>query len=321
MVRRLVHQQEVARLHQQPRERDAGLLATGEHLHRLVDVVTAEHEPAEDLPHARRRRIRGRPQHHLIDGQREVERVGVVLRVVAERHAVAELDRAAVVRQLARHHAEQRGLAGAVHPDDADLLAALDRQVDAGEHDVIAVRLLQPLDPDHVRDRAIRRREREPHRAALHVRLDLLHLLEELHARLHGLGLVRLRAEPVDEVCEPLALAGEVLRLALEDGLLLGALLEVLLVVPRIAAHALVLEAHDARDLLVQEVAVVGDQDEAAGPLLQEVRKPRDRRHVEVVGRLVEQQHVGALEQEAREDAAHLPAAGELADVAVLVAR
>jgi hypothetical protein len=39
-----------------------------------------------------------------------------------------------------------------------------------------------------------------------------------------------------------------------------------------------------------------------------------------VVGGLVEEQDVGALEQEAREHAAHLPAAGQLADVAGLVA-
>ena len=64
----------------------------------------------------------------------------------------------------------------------------------------------------------------------------------------------------------------------------------------------------------------MADQDEAAVPLLEEVAEPRDRRHVEVVGRLVEQQHVGALEQQAGEHAAHLPAAGELADVALLVA-
>ena len=53
---------------------------------------------------------------------------------------------------------------------------------------------------------------------------------------------------------------------------------------------------------------------------LRKSREPRDRRHVEVVRRLVEQQHVGALEQQAREHAAHLPAARELAEVARLVA-
>ena len=242
-----------------------------------------------------------------------------MLGVVADVDAVADLDRARVVRQLAGDHAQQRGLAGAVDADDADLLAALDGQIDAGEHDVIAVRLLQLLDPHRLGDRARARRQREAHRAALLIELDVLHLLEHLDARLHGLRLVRLRAEPVDEAGQALALARQVLRAAGEDRLLLGARGDVLIVVARVAAHALELEADDARNLLVQEVAIVGDQDEAAAPLLEELAEPRDRRHVEVVGRLVEQQHVGALEQEACEHAAHLPAAGELLEVAVLV--
>ena len=69
-----------------------------------------------------------------------------MLRVVADLDAAADLDRAAVVRQLAGDHAQQRGLAGAVDADDADLLAAPDREVDAREHDVLAVRLRQALD-------------------------------------------------------------------------------------------------------------------------------------------------------------------------------
>ena len=62
------------------------------------------------------------------------------------------------------------------------------------------------------------------------------------------------------------------------------------------------------------------DQDERTLVLLEEAREPRDRRHVEVVGGLVEQQDIGALEQQAREHAAHLPAARQLADIAFLVA-
>src|SRR6185503_14424582 len=108
---------------------------------------------------------------------------------------------------------------------------------------------------------------------------------------------VRLRAEAIDEAREPLALAGEVLGAAGQDGLLLLALRDVLLVVAGVAAHALDLERHDARDLLVQELAVVRDEDEAPVPLLQELAEPRDRRQVEVVGGLVEQQYIRPLEQ------------------------
>ena len=68
---------------------------------------------------------------------------------------------------------------------------------------------------------------------------------------------------------QALALAREVLaRLAAEDRLLLGALREIALVVAGVAADALELERHDLRDLLVQELAIVADQDEAAVPAL-----------------------------------------------------
>ena len=50
---------------------------------------------------------------------------------------------------------------------------------------------------------------------------------------------------------------------------------------------------------------------------LEELLEPDDRFDVEVVGRLVHQQHVGPAEQHARQRDAHLPAAGERADVAI----
>src|SRR5262249_37771100 len=124
----------------------------------------------------------------------------------------------------------------------------------------------------------------------------------------------------IDESREPLALAREVLRAPGEDRLFFRARRDVLLVVAGIRPHALELERHDALHLLVQELAVVADEHEAAAPLLQEFREPRDRRQSEVGRRLVEQEHGGALEQETREHAAHLPAARELAEIAMLLA-
>ena len=55
----------------------------------------------------------------------------------------------------------------------------------------------------------------------------------------------------------------------------------------------------------------------APGARLQEPLEPDDRLDVEVVRRLVHQQHVGLAEQHARHRHAHLPAARERADVAV----
>jgi hypothetical protein len=75
----------------------------------------------------------------------------------------------------------------------------------------------------------------------------------------------------------------------------------------------------DAVDGDVEEVAVVRDQDDGARVGDEELLEPRARFQVEVVRRLVEEQHVGALQQELRQRDAHLPAARQLAAVAVHV--
>ena len=55
----------------------------------------------------------------------------------------------------------------------------------------------------------------------------------------------------------------------------------------------------------------------APGSDFEERLEPEDRLDVQVVGRLVHQQHVGLAEHHARHRDAHLPAARERADVAV----
>ena len=64
---------------------------------------------------------------------------------------------------------------------------------------------------------------------------------------------------------------------------------------------------------VVEEVAVVGDGHHGAGEAHQELLQPFDRFGVEVVGRLVEQQHVGLGEQQLAERDAALLAAGQVA--------
>ncbi len=84
---------------------------------------------------------------------------------------------------------------------------------------------------------------------------------------------------------------------------------------PRDAVAAVELE-NPAGDV-VEEVAVVGHGDDRARILLEEMLEPAHRLGVEVVGRFVEQQHVGLRQQQpAQRDAAPL-AARDLRDVGV----
>jgi len=60
-------------------------------------------------------------------------------------------------------------------------------------------------------------------------------------------------------------------------------------------------ELEDPAGHVIEEVAVVGDRDDRAGVILQEALQPGDGLGIEVVGRLVEEQEVGLLEQQPAE--------------------
>ena len=63
----------------------------------------------------------------------------------------------------------------------------------------------------------------------------------------------------------------------------------------------------------------MGDEHQRAGPALEEALEPVDRGDVEVVGRLVEQQHVGRRHQRAGEQHAPLHAAGQAREIGVAI--
>ena len=75
--------------------------------------------------------------------------------------------------------------------------------------------------------------------------------------------------------------------------------------------------ATDAVGDPLEEVAVVGDHDQRAGPAVEEVLEHGQGLDVEVVGRLVEQQHVGLGQQQPQQLEPPPLAAGQVADRAV----
>ena len=76
---------------------------------------------------------------------------------------------------------------------------------------------------------------------------------------------------------------------------------------------------HNAADDVVEELAVVGNDHDAASVGFQVILKPQERFEVQVVGGLVEQEEIGLLHEEAGEVGAHHPAAAEFAGGAVKV--
>ena len=214
--------------------------------------------------------------------------------------------------QFACDHAHERRLAFAVAPDEGDLLPALDFHLRMAENDFLRIADGQVAALEN--DVAGARRRREFHRQAGIVRLvdlDPVQLLQRLDAGLDLIGLGRLVAEGLDEF---LRLLDHPLLVLVSGDLLLDTLraqLQVFgirdLVVVDMAQH----HFHGPVRDRVQEAAVVADEQQRAATRLEVLLQPFDGLDVQVVGRLVEQQHVRLPEQDLGQLDAHVPALRE----------
>jgi hypothetical protein len=189
---------------------------------------------------------------------------------------------------------EQGGLADAVAADDAGALAGAEDQVEVTEQPAggsfgadVEAGLFQ-FDDGVAEARGWR--DEEVHLALFGRGLDALDLVElfEPVARLGGACLdagthpVKFLAE--ETLAAALGLGGDLLA----DGL--G--FEVGGVVAGVRVGLAVRDLDDPCGDQVEEVAVVGDEDDGAGVALEEALQPADRVGVEVVGRFVEEQQV-----------------------------
>ena len=86
--------------------------------------------------------------HHLGHGA-AARHLADVLAEIADGDAAIERDLALVGRLLARDHPEQRGLAGPVRADEADLLALLEGRGGFDEEDLVADLLADVIETDH----------------------------------------------------------------------------------------------------------------------------------------------------------------------------
>ena len=161
-------------------------------------------------------------------------------------------------------------------------------------------------------------------RTGRNVDLDLFDLLRRLlgqqilvgvQPRLAlGLAGARRHADPVQLTLQR--------ALALALGLLFDDQTLLLLVEPgRVVAFPgnarAAIELEDPAGDVVEEVAVVRDRDDGSEIVLEEPLQPGHRLGVEMVGRLVEQQQVGRLQQQPAEGDAPALAAGQRGDVGI----
>ena len=149
--------------------------------------------------------------------------------------------------------------------------------------------------------------------------LDSFDLLQLLDPALHLLGLGGLVAEAIDEdfeVMNPLLLVPVG---GLQLGAALGLLREIAVVVAGVEIGAAVPDFEDLVHGDVQKIAVVRNQDEGEGIIVQVLLQPVARLEIEVVRGLIEQQQIGLDQQELGQRDAHLPAAGKLLGRAVRI--
>ena len=219
-------------------------------------------------------------------------------------------------RLLPRQQFNQSGLPCPVDSDERDALAALDHETDFFEDLVFIVpgRAVALGDVRKLGDDAaarLRLREGEMNGLFFFRNLDPLHFFEFFNAALDLLGLGRRVAEAVDEHFE--LLDAVVLGFISGFQLLLARGLggQVLVVVAGVEMHLLVPDFYDAFDGDVEEVAVVRDQHVRIRIVGQVLFQPVAGFEIEVVGRLVEQEQIGFLQQKFGEGDAHLPAARE----------
>ena len=216
-------------------------------------------------------------------------------------------------RQPAEQRVEQGRLAAPVRPGDRDAVAPADGEIERSEPEGAPLddSLLEPHDRLAA---ARRRRERELELPRL------VRLLDGLDARelravgpLHVLRLLLLAALAVPA---PLPLRHAALLLldapALGDRRVPAAVMPLapslalsLVVAPAAAVlrrpSRPLVELDDARDDAVEEGAVVRDDDERAGMRGERPLEPGETAEVEVVRRLVEQEHVEAAAEDAGE--------------------
>ncbi len=217
---------------------------------------------------------------------------------------------------LPGEHAEERGLAGAVRADDADDAAGRKREGQVLDQLLVAHVLLQPLDLDHLAAEAGAVRDDDlggGDLLALGFRGEFVVGVDAgLLLGLPGLGA---GADPFEFLLQHL-LARLVLARFLFEAL--GLLFEPGGIVALVGNAAAAVQLQNPAGDVVEEVAVVGDDEDRAPVLDQVLLQPGDGLGVEVVRRLVEQEHVGRFKEELAECHAPAFAAREGVDVGVV---
>ena len=208
----------------------------------------------------------------------------------------------------------QRGLSLAVLSHEGHFLAALQDEIDVGEHLMLTIGLANILADNRVVATPQTRRELQMQRGVIDlIYFNRHHLLQLLDFLLHLHGLRGLIAEALNERPHVLHF---LLLVLIGAQLLFAALLsqhDILVVFHLIVDDLTAGDFQRAIGHIIYKGAVVAHQHHRRCTLRKELLQPLDALNVEMIRGLVEQQHVGTAKQNLRQLNTHAPTAGELA--------
>ncbi len=245
---------------------------------------------------------------------RTLELLLVILREVTRVRLVSPLHGSIIGLEVPHDDLEERRFSNSVRSHDRDPVPPVHGQVDPVQHFVVAERLPDVLDLENFAPAVPLFLEPEV-RIAPGTRGQRLEgvglLLDQAQLALCLPGLARLGPEPVHEllVMRDLPLAARDLLLAAVPFFLLAAQ-EVVVIAP-VHGDGLVVHVQDVRGDVVEETVVVGDDDRRPREITQEFLEPANRQDIEVIRRLIEQQHVRRARQRLGEQHTQLESAGE----------
>ena len=303
MVGRLVEDDDIGTGNHHLTEHAAHALTSGEDIDLLQTIVALEEHTAEvatDELGVLIRAVLGQP---LDDGVLGCELLRVVLREVGLAGGYAPLVVTAVRLHLAGDDLHEGGLRELVRTNQCDLISTVHDEGDVIEHLYAVDGLREVLHlEDIVTDLTVRLKYDV--RILTRGRLDVVEL-DLLEGTLTGgrlLGFGSIGRETLDELLQLLDL---LLLLAVRFLLLthdeLGGL-EPEIVVSGEEGDLTVVDVRDVCADLVQEVTVMGYDDDGILEVDEELLEPLNGVQVEVVGRLVEEQDVRVTEQCLREE-------------------
>ena len=213
---------------------------------------------------------------------------------------------------LARQCLQERRLARAIDPENADPVARVNAQRKIAQHGDARVSKRRLVKGECRIRHLLRIREGEPvRRACVHGR-DALHPLERLDAALGLPRLFRFGTEPVDELLDMPDLKLLFCMLCRLQPERLGALPLEGGIASCIGRGLAIGHVHDLIADCIQEVPVVGYDEQGPRVALQPGLKPERRIEIEMVGRFVEQQQIRRRHEGTGKVQTDSPTAGEL---------